>query len=314
MAQKHRCKVQLGMPVYNGEDYLENALRSILSQTYSEFELLISDNASTDRTQEICRDYACCDPRIRYFRNAHNLGLVPNFNRVFDLSDSEYFGFVSHDDDRASTFLERCVAVLEQDSSIVLAMTHIQLIDDLNRPVAAYDQVLMFPHEMADRPHQRFRDLILLPHLCLDDYGLIRSSVLRRIQPLYQSYAGNDRNMLAELSLYGRFYHVPEMLFFWRDQRNRDLPLEQWSERLDVARAGDIPMPRWQVFAGYMRSVHRVPLDADERLRCYAALAEWVPRNVRGLAKDVGRGSRLMLRQRCRGVRTGVASPARGTN
>jgi hypothetical protein len=71
--------------------------------------------------------------------------------------------------------------------------------------------------------------------------------------------------MLAELSLYGKFYHIPETLFYWRDQRKRDLPFEQWAERLDTSHAGAIPMPRLQVLAGYLRTLERVPLDPDER-------------------------------------------------
>jgi glycosyltransferase involved in cell wall biosynthesis len=298
------------MPVYNGEAHLEKALRSILHQTYGDFELLISDNASTDRTQEICCDYAAQDERIRYHRNSENLGLVRNFNRAFSLSNSEYFAFVSHDDDRAPTFLERCVAVLDSDPSVVLAMTHVQLIDDHDRPVADYDRLLLFPHEMTAHPHKRFRDLIMVSHLCLDDYGLVRSSALRKIQPLYESHDGNDRNMLAELSLYGKFFHVPETLFYWRDQRKRDLPFEQWAERLDTSHAGEVPMPRWQVLAGYIRTLHRVPLDSSERLRCYAAVAEWVPRHMRGLAKDVGRGGRLVLRRKRRVVAHHLSNPA----
>jgi hypothetical protein len=125
----------------------------------------------------------------------------------------------------------------------------------------------------------------------------MRSEALRRIKPLYAHHDGNDRNMLAEMSLYGKFYHVPEILFYWRDQRRRDLPFELWAERLDTAHAGEIPMPRWQVLGGYLRTLQRVPLDSSERARCYAAVAEWMPRHARGLSKDVWRGGRLALRR-----------------
>ena len=87
----NRSRVSIGLPVYNGEKYLEQALISILSQTYTDFELIISDNASTDRTQAICREYAAKDPRIRYYCNEENLGAAPNHNRVFELASGEYF-------------------------------------------------------------------------------------------------------------------------------------------------------------------------------------------------------------------------------
>lgn len=296
-----KCKLQVGLPVYNGEKHLETALKSILGQTYGDFELLITDNASTDRTQEICLDYAARDRRIRYFRNARNLGLVRNFNRAFELSDSEYFAFASHDDGRKPTFLEKMVAVLDSDPSVVLAMSHIMLFDDSGNDITVYDTALRFRHEMSGSPSTRFRDLIMIPHMCIDDYGVMRSSALRKIRPLYESHDGNDRNMLAELSLYGKFYHVPEVLFYWRDQRNREIPFEKWAERLDTSRANTIPMPRWQTLNGYLRTLERVELDPAEKALCYAYVAEWIPRHMRHLGKDVVRAARLQVRRWSKG-------------
>jgi glycosyltransferase involved in cell wall biosynthesis len=84
-------RVSIGLPVFNGEKYLAEALDSILSQTYRDFKLIISDNASTDRTEQICREYAAKDRRIRYYRNEKNIGAPKNFNRVFELSSGKYF-------------------------------------------------------------------------------------------------------------------------------------------------------------------------------------------------------------------------------
>ncbi|MBK8047655.1 MAG: glycosyltransferase [Anaerolineales bacterium] len=283
-------RVSIGLPVYNGELQLESALNSILGQTYTDFELVISDNASTDRTQEICLAFAARDPRIRYYRNDHNLGLTPNFNRAFELTKGEYFGFASHDDYRAPTFIERCLEVLDRDPTVVLCMSQIMLVDDEGRNVAQYDSRLQFPHEMDPEPHWRFHDLIMVPHLCVDDYGLMRSAALRKIKPLYASHDGNDRNMLAELSLYGKFAHVPETLYYWRDQRWRDLDFALWSARLDTAKADQIPFPRWQTLHGYYATLRRVELAPKQRLLCYGHLAEWAVRHTRGLAKDAVRG------------------------
>ena len=86
-----RPRIAIGMPVYNGEKYIESAISSILAQTYTDFDFIISDNASTDRTQEICLTYAARDNRIRYHRNEVNLGAAPNYNRVFQLSSNEFF-------------------------------------------------------------------------------------------------------------------------------------------------------------------------------------------------------------------------------
>src|SRR5262249_43149161 len=107
-------KVSLGLPVYNGEKYLPNALTRLLKQDFTDFELIICDNASTDRTQEICLDFAVRDPRIRYFRNEKNIGLAANHNRTFELSSGSFFKWVSHDDDFPPNMLSGLVKGMEQ--------------------------------------------------------------------------------------------------------------------------------------------------------------------------------------------------------
>nr|MDJ0569288.1 glycosyltransferase family 2 protein [Pleurocapsa sp. MO_192.B19] len=122
--------VSIGMPVYNGERYLENALNSILAQTFRDFELIISDNGSTDKTEEICRQYANVDRRIRYFRNEQNLGAGWNFDRVAQLATGKYFKWACHDDLCALEFLQRCIEILEQAPNIVLAYPKTLIIDE----------------------------------------------------------------------------------------------------------------------------------------------------------------------------------------
>jgi len=118
--KNHKPRVSIGLPVYNGENYLEEAIDSILAQTYKDFELIISDNASTDRTPDICQAYANKDPRIRYYRNEKNIGAAVNFNRVFELSSSEYFKWAAHDDIIAPDYISECIEILDNDDSIVL--------------------------------------------------------------------------------------------------------------------------------------------------------------------------------------------------
>src|ERR1041385_3327059 len=108
-------KVSVGLPVYNAENYLDDTLRNLLSQSYRDFELIISDNASTDTTEEICRDYAAKDQRIMYQRNNCNMGIAWNHNRVFHLSSGEFFMWAAHDDVRTTDYISQCVAALETD-------------------------------------------------------------------------------------------------------------------------------------------------------------------------------------------------------
>lgn len=93
---RQALRVSIGLPVYNGEQYLAKALDSLLAQTFTDFEVIISDNASTDRTSEICAAYLERDPRIRYYRNQQNIGAAPNFNRTFELATGMYFKTCSY--------------------------------------------------------------------------------------------------------------------------------------------------------------------------------------------------------------------------
>src|SRR5262249_60446249 len=103
----------VGLPVFNGESYLESAITSVLGQTFEDFELIICDNASTDRTAEICNDYAARDSRIRYFRNPRNLGAAPNYNLAFSQARGRYFKWLAHDDRMRPSFLAKTVRVLD---------------------------------------------------------------------------------------------------------------------------------------------------------------------------------------------------------
>ena len=98
-------KISIGMPVYNGEKYIREALDSLLAQTFTDFELIISDNASTDNTEKICREYMSIDNRISYFRQKKNLGALVNFKFVLEHAKSNLFMWAAYDDLWAPNFL-----------------------------------------------------------------------------------------------------------------------------------------------------------------------------------------------------------------
>src|SRR5687768_13669514 len=113
-------KVSIGLPVYNGADFIQACVASLLAQDYGDFEIVISDNASTDRTEEICRDLVAKDNRVRYFRNETNLGACPNYNKVFHHARGEYFKWAAHDDECHPAMIRRCVEVLSASPSSVV--------------------------------------------------------------------------------------------------------------------------------------------------------------------------------------------------
>ncbi len=131
--------VSVGMPVFNGEAFLEDAIRSVLSQTLGDLELILCDNASSDRTAEICRDYEAREPRVRYFRNPRNLGAAANYNLAFSHARGRYFKWLAHDDRMLPSFLAKTSRVLEERADAVLCNSVISYIDSGGKQIGLYD-------------------------------------------------------------------------------------------------------------------------------------------------------------------------------
>ena len=209
-------RVSIGLPVYNGEKYLSEAIDSILSQTFDDFELIISDNASTDRTEEVCRSYQAKDKTIRYYRNEKNIGVAANYKRVFELSNSEYFKWIAHDDLCAPTYLERCVAVLDKEPNIILCFPSITYIDEHGEILRSQQGKLSI---LESNPAMRVSRLVNYQIAGKDVfwavYGLIRSRVLQNAN-LIGKFAAADQILLMELALLGQFRQIPEKLYFGR--------------------------------------------------------------------------------------------------
>ena len=225
--------VSVGMPVYNGEKYLENALDSLLEQDYENFELIISDNASTDSTPEICRAFAAKDGRVRYSRNEMNVGAVKNFNRVFEMSSGKYFMWAGSHDLWHPTMLSRCVSLLEQDESVVVSYPQAVRVDHEGNPInEETDRLDTRGLVAADRCVQTIYNF----GSCHAVYGVMRAETLRGIGGFVNVW-GPDGLLLTELSLRGTFAQVPEPLFYIRrdkpDEQHRDP--EEWKKRVLLA-------------------------------------------------------------------------------
>ena len=278
-------RLAIGLPVYNGSAYLAEALEALLGQTYQDFELIISDNASTDATEEICRDFAARDPRIRYIRQPRNIGAVPNHNIVFDESHTELFKWASDDDLYARDLVERCVAALDEHPDVVLAHSWTAEINADDKVVRAVDYPLATAS--PSRP-TRFRSM-LFDDGGDDDYGVIRADVLRRIAP-YDSYHRSDRTFMAELALHGRFHQVPDWLYFRRHHEGSiegtARTIRQKAVAWDPRRADRLRHPTVRLIAeyvwAYIAAIARVPMSWRDRAACYRHLASWTVRRVVG--------------------------------
>jgi glycosyltransferase involved in cell wall biosynthesis/O-antigen/teichoic acid export membrane protein len=276
-AMTARPRVTIGLPVYNGEEYLEQALDGLLAQTFTDFELIISDNASTDRTAEICQQYAGRDPRIRYVRQKNNIGAGPNHNVLVPMARGQYFKWASHDDVYAPELIERCVEALETHPEVVLAHVH----DGLINAVGAVTALPRYSLDTSSREaHVRLRSLLRV-NGGNDFYGVIPTEILRSIKP-HHSYHHADRTFMAQLILKGPFVQVPEVLFFRRDhpgRASRGRSTRQVAATLDPRRSDRFRHPLIRLYteyvAGFLGAVWRAPISVPERLRCTAEVAAW---------------------------------------
>jgi glycosyltransferase involved in cell wall biosynthesis len=211
-------KVSLGLPVYNGEKYLTHALIRLLEQDYEDFELIISDNSSTDGTSDICKEYARIDRRIRYFRNNQNIGLAANHNRTFQLARGQFFKWVAHDDDFPQTMLRRFVRALEEASPhVCLVYSFCEYVDEDGK-IEHIDSDRIALHSLW--PHNRLAHVLRNIHMYNSIYGLIRSDVLRQTH-LHGLFPGSDHVLLSELAMLGIFAEIREPLLRIRRHAGR---------------------------------------------------------------------------------------------
>ncbi len=261
-------KLTIGMPVFNAEKYLEKTLDGLLIQTFDDFEIILSDNGSTDNTQAICERYVELDKRIRYHRSARNRGAAWNFNHTFRLARGKYFKWTAHDDLHKPEFLQRCVAVLDQDPEVVLCFARTIFIDAEDRELREY----IYPFDLTDAPrHVRFRYFAVGGHIVHEIFGIIRSEALKK-SALIGGYLGSDLVLLGQLALQGKFCQVPEILFLHREHEQRSMINPQGAETVtqwyDASKSGRFVMPYWRRVFENARSVVKIPMPMTDRARC----------------------------------------------
>jgi glycosyltransferase involved in cell wall biosynthesis len=277
-------RLSVGLPVYNGANYLAESLEALLGQSFGDFELIISDNASTDSTPDICQHYAQQDSRIRFFRQPRNIGLCPNHNFAVEQARAELFKWASNDDLYARDLLERCVDALDGNPDVVLAHSWTAMIDSSGAVTKATEYPLA---TASPRAPDRFRSL-LFDDGGDDDGGVIRTQVLRQTA-MKESYHHADRTIIAELSLYGRFYQVPDWLYFRRDhpeRAERACPtVRSRCANMDPRRADRLRNPLVRLYGeyiwAYISMIRRAPLSPADRRECYRNLAQWVASRAR---------------------------------
>lgn len=271
-------RLSIGLPVYNGEKFLAESIDSLLGQTYEDFELIISDNASTDSTADICRQYAKQDSRIRYIRQPHNIGGAPNHNVVIHEARGELFKHASHDDLYGKELIRLCIEALDERPEVVLAHSWSAVIDESDEITEVVDYPV---NTAAPQPPERLRSM-LFDGWGDDEGGVMRTEVLRRTA-LHGSYHFADRTFTVELALHGPFHMVPDYLYFRRRhgaQGGAYSSIRRRCSNMDPRRADPLRHPVARLYAeyilGYVTAIKRAPLSAADKRECYQVLSRWV--------------------------------------
>jgi glycosyltransferase involved in cell wall biosynthesis len=301
-----RARLSVGMPVYNGERFLREAIDSILGQTYEDFELVVSDNASTDGTEEICRDYARRDPRVVYLRSEVNRGAAWNHNRLIEVARGSLFKWVGADDIYRPEFLSRCVAALDADPDAVLAYPRTIVIDEAGTPVSEYapDWDLRSPD-----PFERLRTVIpRIGNFNADAVsGVVRTQALRSTR-LLPRYYGGDKALLGELCLRGKFLEVPEYLLLRRMHRAASSQNHPYRTRADASSAAwtteffkgsalTTLLPSWSLLRDHLSSTWTSQLPLVQKLRLSTLIARTCRWNQRVLLEELRTLARALLRR-----------------
>ncbi|NOZ52738.1 MAG: glycosyltransferase family 2 protein [Gammaproteobacteria bacterium] len=290
--------VSIGLPVFNGATYLPEALESLLAQRYESFELLISDNASSDETQSICESFARRDARIKYLRQAENLGAAKNYNLLVDAAKGRYFKWAAHDDLCKPEYLKACVAILEQNPDVILAYSQTEIIDGEGQHMHYFDDGLHLMSDSVVARYQQFHERFRSPGECNAVFGVMRIDELRETARI-GNYPASDKVLLAELALRGKFYEVEARMFLRRDHESTSLRANpDYAERaqwFDPTKREKIVMPTWRWWREYYAAITRSPIALMQRIACYHETNKWSLFARKELVNDIKKALKTLL-------------------
>ncbi len=269
--------VSIGLPVYNGENFLEQAIQSVLAQTLTDFELIIFDNASIDLTESICRRYVELDKRIVYHRNDKNLGAAANYDLCFNHSKGEFFKWAAHDDMIEPDYLEKTVKALQDHPEAIKCVTGVRMIDESGNTLDRYRQDSLRGDQV--RASKRFKSVIKCQHNCVEFFCLYRRKALVGSQ-LHGNFVSSDRVLIAEMALRGRTIRLDDHLFIHRTHDMQSIkakPIERlawWSP--DGANKRRNQCYQWIILLNFYRAIHRSAPTLRDRFACYLHMMNWI--------------------------------------
>lgn len=265
-------RVTIGLPVYNGAETIESAIRPLLAQTFTDFELLISDNASTDQTQAVVERLARQDGRIRYVRHAANIGANGNYSFVAREARGEFLKWCSASDWVAPTFLEECVATLDAHPEAILAAPRTRLWTGTptNFEPCKGDVAIL-----GETPFERLKEMTIRLHRNNAFNGLIRLSALRQTR-LVEPYMSADMILMGHLAMLGKFVLLDSALYYRRNEVSTSTSLQTLAERLKhhyPRASARMLFQHWKQQLGWFRAGWSAPMGLGDRLQVFGYLA-----------------------------------------
>jgi glycosyltransferase involved in cell wall biosynthesis len=288
--------VSIGMPVYNGSEVMSEAIDSLLAQTMPDLELIISDNASTDNTKEICLDYASRDRRVRYVRNEANIGAFANFDRVVQLARGKYFMWASHDDLWEPDFIRACLEPLETTNAILAYPNTLAFYTDReDRWTIAHDDIEQTLGTQS--PVGRLAKVFRGSEFWVLFYGLMRTEIVQRVIPLPKARAP-DMAFVALMALTGEFVHVPQVLFKFRGkERSTARYVSRGWLGPDIRQAKKF-RNYWPTVWTICKRFRNMPMTCNEKIWASLETVRWciTEGNV------IGPKKRKAVKRMCRGI------------
>lgn len=270
-------EVSIGLPVFNGANYVAEAIESVLDQSHKNFELVICDNASTDNTHDMCSGYARNDSRVRYIRNETNIGAAKNYDLVWHKSRGKYFKWLAHDDRILPEYVEQTVSALKQDPSVVLCNSVVDYIDHNGDHLGYYRSVIT--RAAGDEPSERFAAIILRLHTCVDFFGMMPRSAMEG-SLLHKAFRGSDRAFLAQMALRGRLLQLSEPLVQMRQHSEQYSQLRNTRQQVswqDPSRSRRNELSILTLYRTYRELVNTESMTEMERKECRKVLRRfWV--------------------------------------
>ncbi len=261
-------QVSVGIPIFNGEHHLAGLLESLVNQEFSDVEFIVCDNGSTDRSDEIYKEFALCDSRFRIFRYDTNTGPERNYIRAFEFATGEYMLWAAHDDRFHPAYIRRCVETLQEHPDAALAYSWTRFIDnDGNTLTECQD-----PFDLtSDSPVERYLNLIGKLGYCNALYGVHRASVLNKTKLFRNLCLGRDALLLTEILFYGKWIQIPETLFYRNmhtkfcsvEGRNKDP--RKWIEQEEYPPGTGITFPNFEYLLRYFQLIKTAPIEPESR-------------------------------------------------